>query len=274
MTYDKVYSGAKLGFIGVGNMGGALVRAARRNTPATGICIANRSPEKAKALAAEIPCRVKTNEELAEWADYIFLGVKPQMMEDLLTVLAPVLAERTDRFVLVSMAAGLSMADIRRMAGGDYPVLRIMPNTPASIGEGMILYTRGPGVTEDEERVFLEAMAGAGRFSPIPEKLMDAGSAVAGCGPAFVDLFIEALADGGVACGLPRAQAVEFAAQMAVGSARLILESGQHPGALKDAVCSPGGATIQGVRKLEEAGFRAAVINAVIAACEKSARLG
>ena len=273
MTYDKVYSGAKLGFIGVGNMGGALVRAARRNTPATGICIANRSPEKAKALAAEIPCRIKTNEELAAWADYIFLGVKPQMMEDLLTVLAPVLAERTDRFVLVSMAAGLSMADIRRMAGGEYPVLRIMPNTPASIGEGMILYTRGPGVTEDEERVFLEAMAGAGRFSPIPEKLMDAGSAVAGCGPAFVDLFIEALADGGVACGLPRAQAVEFAAQMAVGSARLILESGQHPGALKDAVCSPGGATIQGDRVLEEDGFRAAAMEAEIAAYEKTLRL-
>lgn len=274
MTYDKVYSGAKLGFIGVGNMGGALVRAARRNTPATGICIANRSPEKAKALAADIPCRVKTNREIAEWADYIFLGVKPQMMEDLLTVLAPVLAERTDRFVLVSMAAGLSMADIRRMAGGDYPVLRIMPNTPASIGEGMILYTRGPGVTEDEERVFLEAMAGAGRFSPIPEKLMDAGSAVAGCGPAFVCQLIEALADGGVACGLPRQKALLYAAQMTQGAARLMLETNQHPGAMKDAVCSPGGSTIAGVRTLEQRGFRAAAMDAVIAAAERNAELG
>ena len=138
----------------------------------------------------------------------------------------------------------------------------------------MILYTCGEGVTAEEEKSFLEAMAGAGRFSPLPERLMDAGSAVSGCGPAFADLFLEALADGGVACGLPRAQALEFAAQMLAGSARLALESGRHPGALKDAVCSPGGSTIQGVRKLEEAGFRGAVMNAVIAAFEKSRALG
>ena len=113
-------------------------------------------------------------------------------------------------------------------------------------------------------------MTGAWRFSPLPEKLIDAGSAVSGCGPAFVDLFIEALADGGVACGLPRAAAQEYAAQMVLGSARLVLESGKHPGALKDAVCSPGGTTIQGVRTLEEAGFRGAVMDAVIAAYEKN----
>lgn len=270
---DKGFGGARLGFIGVGNMGGALVRAARKNTPSTAIWIANRSPEKAGALAAEISCQVKSNAETAAWADYLFLGVKPQAMGDLLAELAPILAEREDRFVLVSMAAGLAIGDIQAMAGGDYPVLRIMPNTPCSIGEGMILYTSGPGVRPDEERAFLEAMAGAGRFSPIPEKLMDAGSAVAGCGPAFVDLFLEALADGGVACGLPRAQALEFAAQMVLGSARLALESGKHPGELKDAVCSPGGSTIQGVRRLEEAGFRGAVMDAVIAACEKNGKL-
>ena len=273
MIKDRVFNGAKLGFLGVGSMGGALVRAARKNTPSTDICIANRSPEKAKALAAEIPCRVKSNAEIAAWADYIFLGVKPQMMGDLLAEIAPVLAARESRFVLVSMAAGLTVADIQTLAGKEYPVLRIMPNTPCSIGEGMILYTPGPGVTEAEVRVFLESMAGAGRFSPIPEKQMDAGSAVAGCGPAFVDLFVEALADGGVACGLPRAQALEYAAQMVLGSARLILDSGKHPGALKDAVCSPGGSTIQGVRKLEEAGFRGAVMDAVIAACEKNGTL-
>lgn len=274
MTKDRVFSGAKLGFIGVGNMGGALVRAARKNVPSPSICVANRSPEKAEALANEIPCRVKSNTEIAEWADYIFLGVKPQMMGELLAGIAPALAGRESRFVLVSMAAGLSIADIQAMAGGAYPVLRIMPNTPASIGEGMVLYTPGPGVTEAEIQIFLDAMAGAGRFSPIPERLMDAGSAVSGCGPAFVDLFIEALADGGVACGLPRAQALEFAAQMVMGSAKLLLESGQHPGVLKDAVCSPGGTTIQGVRRLEEAGFRGAVMDAVIAACEKNKALG
>lgn len=273
MNCDNMHGGVKLGFIGVGNMGGALVRAARRNTPGEAIRIANRSPEKARTLAAELSCQVQDNAGVAAWADYLFLGVKPQMMAGMLAEIAPVLAARRDRFVLVTMAAGHSMADIQTMAGGDYPVLRIMPNTPASIGEGMILYTRGPGVTEEEERAFLEAMRGAGRFSAIPETLMDAGSAVAGCGPAFVDLFVEALADGGVACGLPRAQALEFAAQMVLGSARLILESGKHPGELKDAVCSPGGTTIQGVRKLEEAGFRGAVMDAVIAAWEKNGNL-
>ena len=263
----------RFGFIGTGNMGGALARAARRKLAGEDLLLATRTEAKAAALAKELRASLSNNRTIAGNADYIFLGVKPQMMGELLKELAPVLAERTDRFVLVTMAAGLTIAGIQNMAGGDYPVLRVMPNTPCSIGEGMALYTSGPGVTGDEERIFLEAMAGAGRFSPIPEALMDAGSAVAGCGPAFVDLFVEALADGGVACGLPRAQALEFAAQMVLGAARLILESGKHPGELKDAVCSPGGSTIQGVRRLEEAGFRGAVMGAVIAACEKNGNL-
>lgn len=262
------------GFIGTGNMGGALARAARRRLEGSQILLTNRTAEKAEALADELDARTPVNNAaLAAAADYIFLGVKPQMMGELLEELAPILAERAGRFVLVTMAAGLTVADICRLAGGTYPVLRIMPNTPCSVGEGMVLYAPGPGVTEAETETFLEAMAGAGRFARIPEGLMDAGSAVAGCGPAFADLFIEALADGGVACGLPRAQALELAAQMLAGSARLALESGKHPGELKDAVCSPGGTTIQGVRKLEEAGFRGAVMNAVIAAFEKSGKL-
>ena len=195
------------------------------------------------------------------------------MMADMLADIAPILAERQSRFILVSMAAGLTIADIQEMAGGTYPVIRIMPNTPSAIGEGMILYTCCKGITKAEEKLFLDSMAGAGRLAAIPESQMDAGSAVSGCGPAFVDLFIEALADGGVACGLPRAQAMEFAAQMVVGSARLVLESDKHPGALKDAVCSPAGSTIQGVRALENAGFRSAVMEAVIAAYEKTKSL-
>ena len=261
------------GFIGTGSMGGALARAARRRLEGGQILLANRTEAKAAALAKELGASLSNNRTIAGNADYVFLGVKPQMMRDLLAEIGPELRIRKDRFVLVSMAAGRSVADIQAMAGGDYPVLRIMPNTPCSIGEGMVLYTPGPGVTEAEVQVFLESMAGAGRFSPIPEKQMDAGSAVAGCGPAFVDLFVEALADGGVACGLPRAQALEFAAQMVLGAARLILESGKHPGELKDAVCSPGGSTIQGVRRLEEAGFRGAVMGAVIAAFEKNVNL-
>lgn len=270
---NQATSDVRLGFIGTGNMGGALARAARRSVPGSCISLANRTPAKAEALAEELGCGTSSAVAAAEWADFIFLGVKPQMMAELLAELRPALAVRQDRFVLVTMAAGLSIGQIQELAGGGYPVIRIMPNTPASIGEGMILYTRGEGVTDEEERLFLSTMAGAGRFSALPEHLMDAGSAVSGCGPAFADLFLEALADGGVACGLPRAQAMELAAQMLAGSARLVLESGQHPGVLKDAVCSPGGSTIQGVWTLEQAGFRSAVMSAVIAAYEKTLEL-
>lgn len=273
MTNDATYSGVKLGFIGVGNMGGALARAARKSVPGACIGLAGRTPEKIKILAEELGCRASGGVGVAKWADYVFLGVKPQMMPELLTELKPELVERPDRFVLVTMAAGLSIARVQELAGGTYPVIRIMPNTPVAVGKGMILYTCGESVTGEEERIFLEAMAGAGRFSRLPERLMDAGSAVSGCGPAFADLFLEAMADGGVACGLPRAQAVELAAQMMLGSAKLALRSGQHPGALKDAVCSPGGATIQGVRALEAAGFRGAVMEAVIASYEKTLEL-
>ena len=261
---------AVFGFIGTGNMGGALARALAKNVEGDSILLANRSAEKAAALAAELGCKAVSSEAIAKKADYIFLGVKPQMMADLLAQLSPILKEREDRFILVTMAAGLTIERIRELAVGDYPVIRIMPNTPASIGEGMILYTAGSDVLDIELQIFLSAMSGAGLLSPLPEHLMDAGSAVSGCGPAFVDLFIEALADGGVACGLPRASALEFAAQMVAGSAKLVLESGKHPGVLKDAVCSPGGTTIQGVRALEAGNFRGTVMEAVIKAYEKN----
>lgn len=263
-----------LGFIGTGNMGGALAKAARRRLEGGQILLANRSPEKACLLAGELGAKAVGSGEVAEQADYIFLGVKPQMMEEMLREIAPILAQRRTFFVLVTMAAGLTIDRIREMAGGKkYPVIRIMPNTPVSVGEGMVLYTCSGNVAEESRALFLDVCGEAGRFSDIEEKGIDAGSAVAGCGPAFADLFLEAMADGGVACGLSRAQALKFAAQMMAGAARLALESGQHPGVLKDAVCSPGGATIQGVRKLEESGFRGAVMNAVIAAYEKTVEM-
>ena len=262
-----------IGFLGTGQMGGALAQAAVKGAGGAAVLLANRTPAKAQALADQLGCQATDNQTVAARCELIFLGVKPQMMAEMLSDIAPVLAARKDRFFLVPMAAGLTIADIQRQAGGAYPVIRIMPNTPSSIGEGMILYTCGDGVTKEEEQTFLDAMSGAGKLAPLPERLIDAGSSVAGCGPAFVDLFIEALADGGVACGLPRSTAMELAAQMVAGSARLVLESGSHPGVLKDAVCSPGGTTIQGVRTLEKAGFRGAVMDAVIAAYEKNATL-
>ena len=154
----------------------------------------------------------------------------------------------------------------------DCPVIRMMPNTPAAVGAGVVQYC-GRLVTVEELDDFAALIAPAGLVDPVSEGLIDAASAVSGCGPAFAYLFLEALADGGVACGLPRDKAVAYAAQMLEGSARMVLESGKHPGALKDAVCSPGGTTIQGVRALEERGFRAAAMDAVIAAYEKTLKL-
>ena len=261
------------GFIGAGNMGGALARAARRKLPGERLLISNRTPEKAEKLAAELDARAVGNAVIAETADYIILAVKPQMMEAVLSEIRPALTFRSTPFVLVSMAAGLSVERLRKLAEGDWPVLRIVPNTPCAIGEGVILYAAGPEVSAEDQELFLDAMSGAGRFVPLAEELFSAGSAVSGCGPAFADLFLEALADGGVACGLPRNVAMELAAQMLIGSARLMLETGKHPGALKDAVCSPGGTTIQGVRALERAGFRYGVIEAVISAWERDKAL-
>lgn len=274
MSEKNMEAAPRLGFLGVGSMGGALARAACRRLPGDSVYLSNRTAAKAESLAAELGCRAGSNAGAAAWADFLFLGVKPQMMKDLLEDIRPALIKRARPCVLVTMAAGLTMARIRELAGVDFPVLRIMPNTPASIGEGMILYACGEGVTEAEEKVFLDAMAGAGRFAAVEERLMDAGSAVSGCGPAFADLFLESLADGGVACGLPRDLAMELAAQMLAGSAMLVQESGKHPGVLKDAVCSPAGSTIQGVRVLEQSGFRGAVMEAVIQAYEKNKELG
>lgn len=262
------------GFIGTGNMGGALATAAAKVMPGEDILLSNRTPEKAEALAKSLGCKACPVEEVAAKADLVFLGVKPQMMGTLLDTLSPIFSARKDSFTLVSMAAGLTMADIRRMAGKDYPVIRIMPNTPVAVGSGMILYDATENVSEDALAQFCHCMAAGGMLDRLPEKLIDAGSAIAGCGPAFACLFLEALADGAVACGLPRDKALIYGEQMLLGTAKLALTSGQHPGKLKDAVCSPGGSTIAGVGALEEGNFRGSAMNAVKAAFNRTKELG
>lgn len=261
----------RYGFIGCGNMGGAIARAVCAAVSGDDVILANKTHSKAEKLAMELGCRVGSNFDAAR-CDFLFLGVKPHMMADMLQEIRDVL-RKNPSVILVTMAAGLTMERIRDMAGGSYAMIRIMPNTPAAIGEGMIQYCT-LNVPDEAEAEFLRIMAPAGRLDRLPENLIDAASAVSGCGPAYAALFIEALADGGVACGLPRQKAVEYAAQMLCGSAKLLLEKELHPGLMKDAVCSPGGSTIQGVRTLEECGFRGAVIDAVIAAFEKNRELG
>ena len=189
-----------------------------------------------------------------------------------LAELAPILAGRRDRFILCSMAAGLSMDQLLEMAGGDFPVIRILPNTPAAIGQGVAQFCVR-GVTAEENADFLTLLAPSGLLDEMDEKLMTAANCISGCGTAFCAMLIEALADGAVACGLPRDKALATAAQTLAGAGALCLAQGVHPGAMKDAVCSPGGTTIQGVRALEERGFRAAAMDAVIAAYEKTLKL-
>lgn len=261
---------SSVGMIGTGNMGSAVARAIAAKNCGCKLLLANRTKDKAAALAEKLSVAVVADNEDVAWeCDLIFLAVKPQMMADMLSPLQSIFAERKDRFVLVTMAAGLTCEKIQALAGGKYPVIRMMPNTPAAIGSGMTQYC-GKDVTDAELNAFADLLAFSGSLDAIPEKLMDAASAVSGCGPAFVYLMIEAMADGGVACGLPRKKALEYAAKTLEGAARMVQESGEHPGRLKDAVCSPGGTTIQGVRALEEGGFRVAAMNAVIAAFEKT----
>ena len=267
----------KVAFIGTGNMGGALIQAACQAVGPDQVVITDRDAARAQTLADQLGCTaVSGNGEAARQAEYVFLCVKPQVMAGVVGELVPVLAQQRDK-VLVTIAAGIQIATLRGwLEGLDYApaVLRIMPNTPASIGMGMLALTGEPEAREEHFQGVEDILAKAGRVERLSENQMDAFSAIAGCGPAFVYPFIEALADGGVKVGLPRQQAMVYAAQMVLGSAAMVLETGKHPGQLKDEVCSPGGSTIAGVAVLEEKAFRSAAIQAVEAAFHKTVELG
>ena len=264
-------SNIKVAFIGCGNMGSALALSAAKS--GCSLMLADPDSAKAESLAKATGGVVATNEECAQNAQYIFMAVKPQIIGAVLKDMAPTLAKRDDRFLLVSMAAGVKIKTIHNHLGFDCPAIRIMPNTPASIGSGVILYC-SEGATVQEEEEFCNLMQNAGVVDNLAEKLIDSASALSGCGPAFVYQFIEALADGAVDAGLPRDKALLYAELTVAGAANLALQSGEHPGKLKDAVCSPGGSTIEGVRALEAGAFRSSVIEAVIASYNRTKELG
>lgn len=262
-----------VGFIGTGNMGGALAKAACKALPAQEIYLYDKDTQKANALGMQLGCNSVSLESVAE-CSYIFLGVKPQMMAQMFQELAPILANRKDQFVIVSMAAGVTMARIQELAGEKYPVIRIMPNMPVSVGGGMILYDTTENVTQEQQEGFLQCMQYAGQLDQLPENLIDAGTSVASCGPAFAFLFMEALTKGGVDCGLPEDKAMLYAKQMLLGSAKLALESVQHPAELRQAVCSPGGSTIEGIYALQNGNFPETVAAAVMASYKRNQELG
>lgn len=260
------------GLIGAGNMGGAIAQAVSREIR-DGI-LSDRDQARVKALAGALGFSHGDSLEAARESRYLFLGIKPHLVGGVLEELAPILAERKEPPVLVSMAAGVSIEQLQAAAGKPYPVIRIMPNTPVAVGQGVILYTASAQAEPSMIEGFLSILAQSGKLYPIEESLMDVGAAVSGCGPAFAYLVMDALADGGVACGLSRPDAIRCAAQTLLGAAQMVLETEKHPDQLKNEVCSPGGSTIQGVRLLEQRGVRAAMMDAVIAACEKNAALG
>ena len=271
----------RIAFIGAGNMGGAIVRGACKALEPSEVVIYEPNRAAAEALSAETGCCVAASGgEAVRQAKYVMLCVKPQVFRPVVEGLLPALREGMEageERVVVSIAAGITIDTIKGLlaAGGlDLPVVRIMPNTPASIGEGVLLMAPDGIVGEDDFVGLEQALACCGLLERTTERYLDMGSAISGCGPAFVYLFIEALADGGVQIGLPRDKAQTWAAKMVAGAAEMVLQSGRHPGELKDAVCSPGGTTIAGVAALEKNAFRSAAAQAVVAAYEKNGKIG
>ena len=259
----------KYGFIGCGNMGGAVARALSQSTK--DIVVSDRSG-KAKALAAELGIVYGDNACIAAQCDAIFLCVKPHMMKDMLLPLQSVLEERKP--LLITMAAGLTMEKIAVFAGVQLPVIRMMPNTPTAVGKGVIQYCCNDLVDEAMLQTWLRDMQPCGLLDELEQRLIDAASALSGSGPAYMYVFLEALADGAVACGIPRGKAMEYAAMTMAGAAEMYLQTHTHPGALKDAVCSPGGSTIMGLRALEQSGFRGAAMECVMETYKKNKDLG
>ena len=260
----------KIGFIGCGNMGGALARAVAKAVDGKDIAVNDYFQEKAQAFAKECGASVLSAQDIAKECKFIVLGVKPQNMQETLSAFAENL-KQNEQAVVITMAAGISISAIRSFIGAEVPVIRIMPNTPALVGEGMILYDC-VGVSPADEQAFKDAFAKAGVLDKLPEDKIDAASALSGCGPAFVYAFAEALADGAVECGVPRDKAQTYAAQTILGAGKMLLEFG-HPADLKDAVCSPGGTTIAGVHALEKGGFRSAAMDAVLSAYKRTLEL-
>ena len=264
----------KVAFIGLGNMGASLAKAVAKEVDAQDLLLVNRSPQKVQEFISQYGGTASDLEQVFQEAEVIFLGVKPYQICPLLEEYQGILAQRSN-LLLVSMAAGLElekMTDV--IQNGQLGLIRIMPNTPVAIGQGVISLARSQAVTDQQIAQVKQLLAGAGALYEIEEKLMDPATAVAGCGPAFVYQMIEAMADAGVSLGLTREQALQMAAQTFQGASQMVLETGEHPARLRDAVCSPGGSTIAGVNRLEQVGLRGDIIAGVEAAYKRTQEMG
>ena len=279
----------KIGCIGCGMMGGALIKAIAKKVGGEKILLSDGDVEKAKSLALDLGANFAiSNAQIIENCSHIILAVKPAFFS---SVLEQIKSSYNDRLssseknlpTMISIMAGLSIEKIEQMScqagisGGLQNIVRLMPNLPATVNEGMIALCTKDNVSPEfkqEVEFVKEILSCAGKVEQVSEKLMDVVTAVSGSGPAYGFMFIEALADAAVLLGMPRNQAYIYASQTLKGAAQMVLETSEHPAKLKDAVCSPGGTTIQAVKSLEEKGFRSAVISAVESAYNKSVDLG
>lgn len=263
----------KIAFIGCGNMGKAIAAAVSEAGFGENLMLCDHTMKKAEELSEKLGGIAAELSKIVKNAYFIFLAVKPQSLEELFDEISPILSKRDDKFILVTMAAGVSVEKIQSLSGCNCPVIRIMPNTPVSLGEGIVLYCSNDKTEKEDIVQFCSILSKVGVVDSISEDKIDGASALTGCGPAFAYIFAEALADGAVECGLPRDKAMLYAAQMLLGSAKMLMESGKHPGKLKDEVCSPGGTTIAGVHALENGAFRGTTSSAVTAAYEKTLKM-
>ena len=261
----------RIGFIGAGNMGGALCLAASKTD--CSLYVSDPDTFKAQTLCKKTGATLADNDAVCSICDLIYLGVKPQMLAAVAEELSPALQNRTTPYCLVSMCAGVTLARLSELFPGA-AVIRIMPNTPVAVGQGMILYCYNQQTTAEQVDTFLYAMAHAGKLDLLDEALFDAGTSVSGCGPAFAYLFADALAKGGEDCGLSYEQACAYAAQMLLGAAMMLQQDGRTPDALREAVCSKGGSTIEGVKVMWEQNLEGIVRDAVKAAYKRNIELG
>ena len=260
----------KLGFIGTGNMASAIMGGIIKKglISANEIIGADLLEQGRERVKKEFDiCITADNNEVVEKADVIILSVKPQFYEEVICEIRDFI--RADQIV-ITIAPGKTLAWILEKFGKDVKVVRTMPNTPALVGAGMTAMCPNEFMTEEEIAYVRTLLESFGRVEIVPERLMDTVVSTSGSSPAYGFMMIEAMADAAVSGGMPRAQAYHFAAQAVMGSAKMVLETGKHPGELKDMVCSPGGTTIEAVRTLEEYGFRSAVIEAMKVCEEKS----
>lgn len=264
---------ALIGFIGVGNMGYPMLSCALKRFPKEEILVSTKTEKRMQYVKQELGVDyVIDKKELVKACKYIVLAVKPQFYEEVLEEIKEVV---TPDHVLITVAAGITIGRVKYILGEGIKVVRSMPNTPALVGEGMsgICFSENK-FEEDELDVVHKFFGSFGKFEVFSERQMDAVVCASGSSPAYVYMFIEALADSVVRCGIPRSQAYELVAQTVLGSAKMVLETKEHPGVLKDQVCSPGGTTIEGVAALEEYGFRNSILKATERCYEKATLLG